>query len=127
MGTDMRGRTALAVLLMVGGIGAAGCIPPPTGGGTTTTVVPGTAGCYNATGHDLKYSGTPNVEGNILEHSTTNGSCGGTVVSSTGLLVVADGEPQANADCFALGRDNAIEFASLGVTMPADHWLCTES
>jgi hypothetical protein len=117
----------LAVLMLVGGVAAAGCTPPVPGGGGTTTTIAGNpaAACFDSTGHDFKYSGTPNVEGNLKEYSTTNGSCGGSLVNANGILVVADGEPQASADCFALGRVSAYSPADIGIATSATAWFCT--
>jgi hypothetical protein len=129
----MRVRAAFVALAAIGGLAAVGCTPPPTGGGgsTTTTTTGGlanpTAGCYDSTGNDFTYSGTPNVLGNLHETASTNGTCTGGDVSTTGILVLADDEPQASADCFGLGRESAYSPADIGVTMPSSAWFCTDS
>jgi hypothetical protein len=129
----MRMRTALAAMVAAGSVVAVGCTPPPTSGGgstTTTTAISGNpaAACYNAsTGGDVRYSGTPNVVGNLTEYASTNGSCGGGVVDSEGILVLAEGEPAASAACFALGRESAYSPADHGITMSASAWFCTAS
>jgi hypothetical protein len=115
--------------MMVGSVVAAGCIPPTTGGGTTTTVGTPPVGCLNGTANDFLYSGTPNVEGNLVEYASTNGTCTGAVVDATGTVVIGAGEPAATAECSELGRDDgsAFEPTVLGITMPADHWICTDN
>ena len=127
----MRVRTALAVLMLVGGVVAAGCMPPTTGGGgsATTTTIAGNpaATCFNSSGNDIKYSGTPNVVGNLKHYATTNGTCGGTATVTNGILVLASGEPQASADCFELGRESAYSPATIGITALSDTvWFCTD-
>jgi hypothetical protein len=114
----------------VGAFIAAGCAPmtPPTWLA---------AGCYNspvADAPDFRFSGTPNVPGNLtvaIDISTftlsTDGTCSGLPLGEpySFTLVRAADDAAAALRCSTLGLDNGVgEVSADYPSFPADAWVC---
>jgi sugar lactone lactonase YvrE len=124
---------ALAVGLVVT---AAACTTPSSEAGpgstTSTTLLQPNAGCYDNTVNtrsvDYRYSGIPNVEGNMAFIGSTDGTCSGPVnpnLAST--LVLTAGIDSANTICLGLGGTGVSNqtWRQQGWTgLTDDSWVC---
>ncbi len=124
-------KAALAALF----VGAVGCVPPGGGGGattttTTTTTVPSwlDPGCLGTDiGVDFEYVGPENAAANISLHAPGDGPCAGATMMTATLVHAAD-LSAANAACLAAGfAPFANPSSQLGLSLPADAWMCTSA
>jgi hypothetical protein len=126
-----KSKILLALAALSGSLLLGACAPTTTPGGWAA------AGCYDsptADVPDLRYSGTPNVAGNLtaawdLASFTlvTDGSCAG--IPLTGqyafTMVRASSEPLALTTCSSLGQGAAAsQMQSEYPLLPADAWVC---
>jgi hypothetical protein len=130
----MRTRIVAAVIAGLASVAAVGCAPEAPGGGTGGWVA---AGCFDAPAAgipDLKYSGTPDVVGNLtasVDPSTfalsTDGTCAGVELGApnTFTLVRAADAAAAELRCATLGLDDGVSQVNAEYpAFPADAWVC---
>lgn len=130
----MRTRIVAAVIVGLGSVAAVGCAPEAPGGGTGGWVA---AGCFDAPAEgipDLRYSGTPNVVGNLtasVDPSTfalsANGTCAGVALDAPNnfTLVRAADATAASSTCSTLGLSNGVSQVNAEYPgFPADAWVC---
>lgn len=123
-------KSLLIALALLGSVAGVACAPMPS----PTWLA---AGCYNspvADAPDFRFSGTPNVPGNLtvaIDISTftlsTDGTCSGLPLGEpySFTLVRADDAPAAELRCSTLGLDNGVgQIAADYPSFPADAWVC---
>jgi len=119
-----------AVLVGVVLLCAAACAAPtnpPLTSTTTTAPMWLAGGCLDSTvgGRlDLRYTGTPNVRGNLRPHSSTDGTCSGPDIYYN-TLVRAVEQAAANSLCGTLeGYPLAHRLAPAAFDVPDDAYIC---
>jgi hypothetical protein len=123
-------KSLFIALALLGSVAGVACTPAPT----PTWLA---AGCYNSPAPDapdFRFSGTPNVPGNLtvaIDISTftlsTDGTCSGLPLGEpySFTLVRAADEAAAEVRCATLGLDSGVgQIAADYPSFPADAWVC---
>jgi hypothetical protein len=124
-----RTRFGLLVLALMAGTALSSCCPPAPPG----TAAP-VAGCYDNDTFiiaDYRYTGVPNVLGNMIIHGSSDGSCSGpTFPEQNRTLILATSAQSAAEICTELGGSSepAGKWFDAGYrAMPADNGYFCEA
>ncbi len=114
------------MLALMAGTALSSCCPPPPPPDTAAPV----AGCYDNDTFifaDYRYTGIPNVLGNMIIHGSSDGSCSGaTAPEQNRTLILATSPLAAEEICAELGGTLNGKWFDAGYrAMPADNaYVC---